>query len=92
MTAGPVQVTALVVLAVLALAATIAFVRVVRGPTLPDRVIAIDLIAAVGVGMLGTSAVAFEQPALLQPALALALVAFLGAVAFARYVQRVGPR
>jgi multicomponent Na+:H+ antiporter subunit F len=87
-----VETTAAVVLAVLALAALLAFVRVLRGPTLPDRVVAIDLIATVAIGMLATSAIAFDQPALLQPALVVGLITFLGTVAFARYVQRTGDR
>jgi len=92
MNGTPVEITAAVVLAILALSALLAFVRIVRGPTLPDRVVAIDLIATVAVGVLATSAIAFDQPALLQPALVLGLIAFLGTVAFARYVQRIGPR
>lgn len=92
MNGTPVEITAAVVLAILALSALLAFVRIVRGPTLPDRVVAIDLIATVAVGVLATSAIAFDQPALLQPALVLGLIAFLGTVAFARYVQRTGPR
>lgn len=88
----PVEVMAAVVLAVLALSAVLAFVRVVRGPTLPDRVVAIDLIATVAVGILGTSAVAFNEPALLQPALVLGLITFIATIAFARYVERTGPR
>lgn len=92
MTADVVQVAAAAVLAVLALSALLAFVRVVVGPTLPDRVVAIDLIATIAVGMLAACAIAFEQPALLQPALVLGLITFLGTVAFARYVQRTGPR
>ena len=36
----------------LAVAALLAFVRVVRGPTLPDRVVAIDLIGVLIVGLI----------------------------------------
>jgi multicomponent Na+:H+ antiporter subunit F len=92
MTGTLVETTAAVVLAVLALSALLAFVRVVRGPTLPDRVVAIDLIATVAIGMLATSAIAFGQSSLLQPALVVGLITFLGTVAFARYVQRTGDR
>ena len=92
MAATPVDFMAAVVLAVLALSAALAFVRVIRGPTLPDRVVAIDLIATVAVGILGTSAIAFDQPALLQPALVLGLITFIATVAFARYVERTGPQ
>lgn len=92
MATTPVGVMAAVVLAVLALSGVLAFFRIVRGPTLPDRVVAIDLIATVAVGILGTSAIAFDEPALLQPALVLGLITFIATIAFARYVERTGPR
>lgn len=92
MTTTPVGVMAAVVLAVLALSGVLAFFRIVRGPTLPDRVVAIDLIATVAVGILGTCAIAFDEPALLQPALVLGLITFIATIAFARYVERTGPR
>ena len=37
-----------IVLGVLALAAVVGFVRLLRGPSLPDRVVAFDLLATVG--------------------------------------------
>lgn len=77
-----------VVLAVLAVGVLLAVVRLVKGPTLPDRVVAIDLFASLAVAILATSAIAFDEPNLLQPALVLALVAFLGTIAFARYVEK----
>lgn len=85
-----IQIAGSIVLAILALSALLALIRVVHGPTLPDRVVAIDLIATISVGILATCAITFEQPALLQPALVLGLITFLGTVAFARYVQRTG--
>lgn len=92
MAASPVDLMATVVLAVLTLSGVLAFIRIVRGPTLPDRVVAIDLIATVAVGILGTCAIAFDEPALLQPALVLGLITFIATIAFARYVERTGPR
>lgn len=76
------------ILAVIALAIVIAFARLVAGPTLPDRVVALDMVATLAVGIIAASAVAFDEPALLQPALVVALIAFVGTVAFARYLER----
>lgn len=76
------------VLALLAAGILLAVVRLLKGPTLPDRVVAIDLIATQAVAMLAAAAIAFEEPALLQPALVLTLIAFVGTVAFARYVAK----
>ena len=75
-------------LTVLALALLLSFVRLVRGPSLMDRVVALELIAIVVVGIIAVYAVGTDEPALIDVAIVLALVAFLGAVAFARYAER----
>ena len=77
-------------LGLVGLAMFLAFVRLVRGPTLPDRVVALDLMGVLAVGMIAAYAVATDQPVLLDPATVLALVGFLGTVAFARYLGRRG--
>lgn len=86
------EVTVAIVLVLLAGGILVAVVRLLKGPTLPDRVVAIDLIATQSVAMLASAAIAFNEPALLQPALVLTLIAFVGTIAFARYVaKRVTP-
>ena len=77
-------------LALVGLAMFLAFVRLVRGPTLPDRVVALDLMGVLTVGMIAAYEIAMNQPVLLDTATVLALVAFLGTVAFARYLERRG--
>ncbi|HUE81380.1 MAG TPA: monovalent cation/H+ antiporter complex subunit F [Pyrinomonadaceae bacterium] len=66
----------------------LAFVRLVRGPSLPDRVVALDLIASVTVGLTATYAVVTNHVDLLHIAVMLALIAFLGTVAFAIFVGK----
>jgi multicomponent Na+:H+ antiporter subunit F len=68
----------------------LAFVRLVRGPSLPDRVVALDLIATLAVGFTATYAMATDEPSLVDVAILLALISFLGTVAFALYVGRRG--
>lgn len=68
----------------------LAFYRLVRGPTLPDRVVALDLIGTLAVGTIAAYDIAMDEPILLDAATVVALVAFLGTVAFARYVERKG--
>ncbi len=70
------------------LAMFLAFFRLVRGPSLPDRVVALDLIGIIAVGVIAAYDILTEQPVLLDAATVVALVAFLGTVAFARYVER----
>lgn len=76
------------VLAVLVLSLFLAFVRLVRGPSVPDRVVALDLMSLVTVGILATYTIATDRPVLLDVALALALLAFLATVALAVYTER----
>ncbi|HRZ81648.1 MAG TPA: cation:proton antiporter [Candidatus Hydrogenedentes bacterium] len=64
--------------------------RLLRGPTLPDRVVALDLISTLVVGIICMCALVFDQPVYLRDALVLAVVSFLGTVAFAYYVARGG--
>lgn len=72
----------------IALALFLTFIRLVWGPTLPDRVVALDLIGVQTVGMIAAYAVATDRPVLLDPATVLALVGFLGTIAFASYLER----
>lgn len=79
------------VLGFLALAALIAFARLVRGPSLADRVVAIEVIGAIVVAFIVVVAIERDEPALVDVALVFALVSFIGTLGFARFVLR-GPR
>ncbi|MEX0772823.1 MAG: cation:proton antiporter [Balneolales bacterium] len=70
----------------LCISLVLAFYRVVVGPSLPDRVVAIDLIAYLVIGFIATYCIASDQPVYLDAAIVLALIAFLGTIAFARYI------
>ena len=76
-----------IVLGLLALAALLGFVRLLRGPSLPDRVVAFDLLATVAVGISAVYAMAHDQPVFLDVAVVIALISFVGTVAFARYIE-----
>ena len=83
--------TFLFALAMLAVAAILTFIRLVTGPTLPDRVIAIDLIGVLLVCLLVVMAGITAQQAFLDVAMVVALISFVGTVAYARYIEREGP-
>lgn len=75
-------------LAMTALALALGFVRLLKGPTLADRVVALDLVTMLLVVALTLFAMWSGEAAYLDAALPLALVAFLATVAFARYIDR----
>jgi multicomponent Na+:H+ antiporter subunit F len=66
----------------------LALFRLVRGPTSADRVVALDLMAVLSVGAIGLQTLATGSEAFLRVATVLALVGFLGTVAFATYIAR----
>ena len=76
------------VFGMLVLAMFLSFIRLVRGPSLPDRVVALDLITVQIAAMLAVDTIATGQPVFLDAAIVLGLITFLGSVAFARYVER----
>ena len=80
--------TALVTLGV---ALLIAVVRLVKGPTLPDRVVAMDLIGVLVVGLIVVLAASTRVRATLDAAIVIALIGFVGTVAYATYVERGHP-
>jgi len=82
---GPAVATALVMLGV---ALVCGLIRVLRGPSLPDRVGALDFIGVLTAGTMILYGIATDEPLLLRPAIVLALIAFLGTVAFAHYLER----
>lgn len=77
-----------VTVALIALAMLIAFVRLALGPRFEDRIVAMDLIAVLTVGMIVTTTVATGQRGLLDAASLIALVGFLGTLAYAWYAER----
>ncbi len=67
-----------------------ATIRLLKGPTLADRVVALDLISILLVAILALFALASDVTTYMDAALVLALVAFLGTVALARFMLCTG--
>jgi len=65
-----------------------AFIRLVRGPSLPDRIVALDMMTVLIVSFCGLYALRSDDTAFVDVALVLALVGFLATVALARFVER----
>ena len=80
----------LIALVILALALVVSTVRIIIGPSLADRVLALDLMTVVAMGFIGAIAVRTGLMLYLDIALALALLGFLATVALARYILRRG--
>ncbi|MFD1327574.1 cation:proton antiporter [Mycoplana ramosa] len=64
--------------------------RVIRGPTLPDRIVALDMLVAIAIGFLAVVAIKTGFNLYVDIAIALGLVGFLATVALARFVLTQG--
>jgi multicomponent Na+:H+ antiporter subunit F len=77
-------------LLMMALGLLLALLRLARGPSLADRVVALDLVAMLTVGFVAVEALRSGEAVLLRPALVVGLLGFLATLAFARYLAREG--
>ena len=85
MTGSHMLITALIILAA---ALIIAFLRFLKGPSIADRIVALDLIAMLIGGIIGIYSVFMQQEVFMDVIGALALISFIGTVAFARYLEK----
>lgn len=76
----------MVALGLLSLSLLLAVLRVLLGPTLPDRILALDMMVAVVIGFIAVFGIRAGYTLYVDIAIALGLVGFLSTVAFARYV------
>ena len=76
------------ILPVLALALVFALYRFIKGPSVPDRIIALDLLITVSIGIMVIYSIITHQSTLLDIAMVLALIAFLGTLSFTFYLKQ----
>ncbi len=76
------------ILPILAISVILVFIRLVKGPRVVDRVIALDLIITIGIGIITVFTIRSHQKVLLDVAIILALIAFLGTIAFSYYIEK----
>lgn len=73
-------------LAALALAMFLTLYRVLKGPTLADRVLALDMLTSIAIGFMAVFAILSGHSLYIDIAIALGLVGFLATIAFARFI------
>lgn len=84
------QLSTAISLALLIVGLLLTFVRLLRGPSLPDRVLALDLFTVLALGFIAVFAIRTGFALYLDIAIALGLVGFLSTVALARYLLQRG--
>ncbi len=78
----------LLALAFFSISIALSLYRVIRGPSMPDRAIALDTI---GVNLLSAIAIVtiiLKTKAYLEAILILGILAFIGTIAFTKYIER----
>ena len=85
-----VSAAAVVALAILCIAFLLTVYRVIAGPTLPDLILALDMLVAIAIGFIAVIAIKTGFMLYVDIAIALGLVGFLATVAFARFVLTHG--
>lgn len=79
-----------IALGILSLALLVTVFKVIKGPTLPDRILALDMLVATAIGFIAAIGIKTGFTLYLDIAITLGLVGFLATVAFARFVMARG--
>lgn len=62
--------------------------RVIKGPTQPDRALALDTIGVNLISAIAIVSIVLNTTAFLEAILILGILAFIGTIAFSRYIER----
>ncbi len=77
-----------IAIVILSFCSVLAMIRFIKGPTLPDRVTAFDLFAAIVISIIAIYSVISGNTAFMDVAILLSLIAFLGSMSFAYFLFR----
>lgn len=69
-------------------AIALSLVRVIKGPSLPDRAIALDTIGVNLISAMAIISIVLKTKAFLEAILILGILAFIGTIAFSKYIER----
>ncbi|MBD8034312.1 MULTISPECIES: Na(+)/H(+) antiporter subunit F1 [Solibacillus] len=70
------------------LAIALSLYRVIKGPSLPDRAIALDTIGVNLISAIAIVSIVLNTKAFLEAILILGILAFIGTIAFSKYIER----
>lgn len=74
--------------ALLGLAFLLTVVRLVRGPSLPDRILALDTLNVNAIALIVVYGIQLHSTLFFEVALLIAVMGFIGTVALTKYLQR----
>jgi multicomponent Na+:H+ antiporter subunit F len=77
-----------VIFPILVVSEFLVFIRFILGPSIQDKIVALDLMITIGIGIIAVFSIISGQSAFLDIAMIFALIAFLGTVAFSYYLVK----
>ena len=78
----------IIFLAIIGLSISLCFLRMLKGPTAPDRAVAVDTIATITTALLVFLGFIFGRYVYLDVALVYAVLTFIGSVTIARFLEK----
>lgn len=78
----------LLALAFFGIAIALSLFRVIKGPSMPDRAIALDTIGVNLISSIAIVSIVLHTKAFLEAILILGILAFIGTIAFSKYIER----
>jgi len=69
-------------------AIALALYRIIRGPSVPDRVVAVDMMGVNVISIIATLSVLFQTRAFLEAILVIGLLAFISTIALSKFIER----
>ncbi|WP_373496747.1 cation:proton antiporter [Aquiflexum sp.] len=77
-----------ILIPILGLSLILVFIRFLKGPSIGDRVISLDMLILISIGIIAVYSMQNDQSTFLDIAMLFALIAFLGTVAFAYFMEQ----
>ena len=83
-----VQIILLISLALFTISIAIALLRMIKGPTAPDRAVALDMVGVNLISIIAVVSIVLKTKAFLEAILILGILAFISTIAISRYIER----
>lgn len=83
-----IQMMLTIALVLFAIAIGLAVLRIILGPSMPDRVLALDVIGVNLISTITVFSVMFNTKHFLEVILILGILSFIGTIAYAKFVER----
>ena len=83
-----IQMMITIALILLAIAIGMAVLRIILGPSMPDRVLALDVIGVNLIASIAVISVLMNTKAFLEVILILGILSFIGTIAYSKFIER----